>query len=76
MHADDLVESLIKIALNSNPSCPIYNVGSDIPISIFDLAEKIAIEFNVKVIANESIDLNRIDRYVPNTDKLKSILIN
>lgn len=76
MQADDLVDSLIKIALYSNPECPIFNVGSDQSISIFSLAKKIALEFNVKVIVNKSIDLNIIDRYVPNTDKLKSILIN
>ena len=76
MHADDLVDSLIKIALHSNPQCPIFNVGSDQSISIFLLAKQIANEFNVKVITNKGINLNIIDRYVPNTDKLKSILKN
>ena len=73
MHADDLVESLIKIALNSNPSCPIFNVGSDHAISIFDLAEEIARKYGVKVIKKEQIDHNNVDRYVPNTDKLKTL---
>ena len=73
MHADDLVESLIKIALNSNPSCPIYNVGSDQAISIFDLAEEIAEKYDVKVIKKEQIDYDNVDRYVPNTDKLKRL---
>ena len=73
MHADDLVESLIKIALNSNPSCPIYNVGSDQAISIFDLAEEIAEKHDVKVIKKEQIDYDNVDRYVPNTDKLKRL---
>ena len=73
MHADVLVESLIKIALNSNPSCPIFNVGSDHPISIFDLAEEIARKYGVKVIKKEQIDHNNVDRYVPNTDKLKTL---
>ena len=73
MHADNLVESLIKIALNSNPSCPIYNVGSDQAISIFDLAEEIAEKHDVKVIKKEQIDYDNVDRYVPNTDKLKRL---
>lgn len=73
MHADDLVESLIKIALNSNSSCPIYNVGSDQAISIFDLAEEIAEKYDVKVIKKEQIDYDNVDRYVPNTDKLKRL---
>jgi len=74
MHADDLVNSLIKVALSSNSNCPIYNVGSDKPISIFLLAKKIALEFNVNVITKKKINYNLIDRYVPNTDKLKTII--
>lgn len=73
MHADDLVESLIRIAFNSDNTCPIYNVGSDKEISIFDLANKIASNYNVKVIKLKNIDLKEIDRYVPNTNKLKSL---
>ena len=73
MHSDDLVDSLIKVALSSNSNCPIYNVGSDKPISIFLLAKKIALEFNVNVITKKDINYNLIDRYVPNTDKLKTI---
>ena len=74
MHANDLVDSLIKIALASNPDCPVYNVGSDIPISIFELAEKIAKKYSVKVITRDNINFNNIDRYVPDISKLKSIL--
>ena len=74
MHSDDLVDSLIKVALSSNTNCPIYNVGSDKPISIFLLAKKIALEFNVNVITKKNINYNLIDRYVPNTDKLKTII--
>ena len=73
MHSDDLVDSLIKVAQSSNTNCPIYNVGSDKPISIFLLAKKIALEFNVNVITKKNINYNLIDRYVPNTDKLKTI---
>lgn len=74
MHSDDLVDSLIKVAQSSNTNCPIYNVGSDKPISIFLLAKKIALEFNVNVITKKNINYNLIDRYVPNTDKLKTII--
>ena len=74
MHANDLVDSLIKIALASNPDCPIYNVGSDNPISIFELAKQIAEKYSVKVITKENINSRKIDRYVPDISKLKSIL--
>jgi len=74
MHADDLVNSLIKVALSSNSNCPTYNVGSDKPISIFLLAKKIALEYNVNVIKKKNINYNLIDRYVPNTNKLKTII--
>lgn len=73
MHADDLVESLIRIAINSDYTCPIYNVGSDIPISIFELANQLASKYNVRVFKSKNIDLNKIDRYVPDTKKLKKL---
>lgn len=74
MHANDLVDSLIKIALASNSGCPIYNVGSDIPISIFELAKQIAEKYSVKVIQKSNIKKDIVDRYVPNIDKLKELL--
>ena len=76
MHADDLVDSLIKIALSANESCPIYNVGSDVPISLFSLAQNIANEYNVKVVKKDLIDYETVDRYVPNSDKLKKLMKN
>lgn len=76
MHSDDLVESLIKIAKQASTECPIYNVGSDEEISLFDLANKLASLYNVNVIKHQNIDLNTIDRYVPNIDKLKHLLNN
>ena len=74
MHADKLVESLLSISLVSSTKCPIYNVGSDIPISIFSLAKEIAAKYNVNVVTKPNIDLNKIDKYIPNIDKLKSLL--
>lgn len=74
MHSDELVNSLIKIAFSSNSTCPIYNVGSDNEISLFDLAKKIAKKYNVKVKMKKNINYQKIDRYVPNTDKLKTLI--
>ena len=71
MHSDNLVESLIKIANQASPKCPVYNVGSDEEISIVDLANNIANQYNVKVVKPLQIDSKIIDRYVPNIDKLK-----
>lgn len=42
MSADELVDSLVIIALNFYKSCPIYNFGSDKAILNHDLAKKIA----------------------------------
>jgi len=74
MHADDLVESLIKIANNASPKCPIYNVGSDEAISIEELANKIAKQYNVNVIKPLNIDSKIIDRYVPSINKLNKLM--
>jgi nucleoside-diphosphate-sugar epimerase len=72
MHADDLVHSLMKIALESSPQCPVFNVGSDIAIEIRDLANQIGQQYIVPVnIA--AITSDKIDRYVPNIDKLKRL---
>lgn len=74
MHADDLVVCLLKIVSQASPKCPIYNVGSDKAISIEELATNIANQFNVKVIKPLKIDSKIIDRYIPNTNKLKKLL--
>jgi nucleoside-diphosphate-sugar epimerase len=73
MEADDLVLSLFEIALHSNPNCPIFNVGSDIQVSLYDLAESIAKKYDVQC---EFKNLNKeiiVDRYIPNIDKLKKL---
>ena len=75
MHSDDLVDALMKIALHSSPQCPILNVGSDEAIEIRDLAKQIGQQYNVPVnIA--SVTSDKIDRYVPNIDKLKELYSN
>ena len=72
MHADDMVHALIRIALDAKPECPIYNVGSDEAIEIHNLANQIGQQHNVPVKIAPITD-NKIDRYVPNVDKLKSL---
>lgn len=74
MDADQLVESLIKICLSANSECPVFNVGSDKAISIFDLAENLALKYGVRVIKQNKINFNRVDRYVPNVNKLKKLI--
>jgi dTDP-glucose 4,6-dehydratase len=74
MEADDLVESLFEIALHSNPNCPIFNVGSDVQVSLYELAQNIAVHYGVEYEFKNFDDSKIIDRYVPNVDKLKKLL--
>lgn len=74
MEADDLVESLFEIALNSNPNCPVFNVGSDLQVSLYDLAQNIANLYGVEYQFKNFDESKIIDRYVPNVDKLKNLL--
>jgi len=74
MHADDLVVSLLKVLLISNPTSPIFNIGSDIQISLYDLAKNIALQYEVDYEFINYNDKVIIDRYVPNTDKLKKLI--
>jgi nucleoside-diphosphate-sugar epimerase len=73
MYADDLVEWLMKISEKSNPSCPIYNVGSDQEILIDDLASKIGDFFHQKtdILPHSYED---VDRYIPDISKAKGNL--
>ncbi len=73
MEADDLVLSLLKVLLISNPSSPIVNVGSDLQISLYDLAKNIALDYGVDYEFVNYNDKIIIDRYVPNTEKLKKL---
>ncbi|CAM8358716.1 NAD-dependent epimerase/dehydratase family protein [Candidatus Methylopumilus planktonicus] len=73
MYADDLVEWLMTIAEKSNPSCPIYNVGSDQEILINDLALKIGNLFNQEVDCGPFTS-DYIDRYIPDISKAKKEL--
>ena len=73
MYADDLVEWLMSLANNSNPQCPIYNVGSDKEIEIRDLANMVSNVFNVGIQSLES-DNKHVDRYMPSIQKAKKNL--
>ncbi len=72
MYADDMVKWLIMILLKSKKKTITYNVGSDKPIEINDLAKKISKLFKNKVkISKVSNVSNKIDKYVPNISKTK-----
>jgi dTDP-glucose 4,6-dehydratase len=74
MYSDDLVIWLMTILDSAKPHCPIYNVGSDEEISIFDLADRISLYFNVNSIIGK-IDTMKVDKYLPDVDKAKNILM-
>ena len=74
MYSDDLVIWLTKILLNSNNSCPIYNVGSDKKIEIKKLAKIIAKIFNKKIKVKKIVMKNKIDKYIPNISKTRKKL--
>lgn len=73
MYADDLVNWLMTMAENANNKCEKYNVGSNVAVSILDLAELIAGMFSSELDA--PIQTNeKLDRYIPSTDKAKNSL--
>jgi len=74
MYADDLVEWLLTLADNSNPACPIYNVGSDKEFEIRELASIMSQIFNVNI-QTVNIGSNTFeDRYIPSIKKAKKEL--
>ncbi len=70
MHSDDLAKWLITIIKKSNSFCPIYNVGSDQPINLSNLAKKIALLTKTKLNLT-LIKSKKFDYYVPSTNKAK-----
>ena len=75
MHSDDLIRWIIKILINSNSKCDIYNVGSDEAITIKQLANLIAKKFKKNIsIKNKKISKDNIDYYVPSISKIKKEL--
>ena len=75
MHSEDLIRWIIKILINSNSKCEIYNVGSDEAITIKQLANLISKKYKKKVsIKNKKISKDSIDYYVPSVSKIKKEL--
>lgn len=72
LHADDLVQWLMRIGQMASSACPIFNVGSDEAISIQDLAKKIAVYFQIGLQLHQ-IDSKLVDRYIPSIEKSRSI---
>jgi nucleoside-diphosphate-sugar epimerase len=73
MYSDDLVVWLMTILDSSDNTCPIYNVGSDEPILIDQLARNIS-----KIFGLSSDDIKYTselaERYIPNIEKAKKNL--
>ena len=75
MYADDMIDWLIKILINTKKMCKIYNVGSDRKIEIKQLANLVSSLFNKKIkIMTNKLDSNYIDKYIPNISKTKNDL--
>jgi dTDP-glucose 4,6-dehydratase len=71
LYADDLVLWLMTIAEHANCACPIYNVGSDEPIGILELAQTIAKRCGLAVL-HAPQESQPIDRYVPAIDAARA----
>ncbi len=67
MHSDDMCKWLVKIIENSNFNCPVYNVGSNKEINMFELATFFSNKYNIKLIS-KNYNLNEIEYYVPSTE--------
>ncbi len=68
MHADDLACWLMTLAAGATPRCPVVNVGSPEPVSVLDLARRIARRFGGEVDAPAQA-AGPVDRYIPCTDR-------
>jgi nucleoside-diphosphate-sugar epimerase len=71
MFADDLVLWLMTIADNANSASPIYNVGSDKPIGILELAQTIAKRYRLTVM-HAPQESQPVDRYLPAIDMARA----
>lgn len=70
IHVDDMVHWVIKIIKNSKISTPVYNMGSDEPISIWNLAKYISKKYNLNFIFPKQTN-DKFDYYVPSIKKAK-----
>ena len=77
LFSDDLVNCLMMLLVNKNVSKkPIYNIGSQKQISIFDLTKKISKDYNLLIDKKEKIQTGLLDYYVPNIQKFKKNYTN
>jgi nucleoside-diphosphate-sugar epimerase len=75
MNEEDLVRWLLKILDYSNKNCPIFNVGSDDPISIHKLADFLGKKYNLNIdFPSKNISHKIFDKYVPDIKKAKKEL--
>ena len=78
MDSKDLIKWLVKILINSNKECKIFNVGSDEVVTIKKLAKLISQRYNKQVKYNYKFTLlknnKNIDYYVPSILKAKKKL--
>ena len=73
MYSDDLARWLFKILINSNTSCPIYNVGSDNNIFIDKIAKILGKKYGVAVNIPRLFNFKK-DNYIPDIYKAKKEL--
>ena len=72
MHQDDLAKWILTILLNNKKKFDIYNVGSDDPISIHELAKILCGKYKIKYTSNfNPSDIT--DYYLPNIEKAKKV---
>lgn len=72
LYGVDLVRGLLQLLVRGKTG-EVYNLGSDVPVSIRDLAEEIGQYFGVPVKC-QAPGMGPIPAYVPNIDKIKSEL--
>ena len=77
LHSADLAAWLWTMALNGR-SCRAYNVGSDEPLPVADLARRVARLADppcaVETAGNARLDGRAADRYVPSVDRARDEL--
>lgn len=73
LYADDLVTWLMAIAAAANPQCPTFNVGSDQPVLMGELAREVARVCGATAEV-PAIDSAVVDRYVPSVARIREQL--
>ena len=69
-NTSELLSLESKIAKYYNNSCPVFNLGSDKPISIWELSKLVSKNYKLNFVYPRQNN-NKFDFYVPNIDKLK-----